>query len=93
MQLENERQTISDLGSREKTYIQHLSDLKQQLQHEREKNETLLPLQEHNDEINNLKKNIEELTLQYERLYSTLSKKVKIFVKNSSLKNLSDFLI
>jgi len=79
MQLETEKKKITDLESREKTYMQHLSDLEQQLQHEKEKHETLLPLQQHNDEINNLKKNIEELTLQYEKLHITLSEKVKIF--------------
>lgn len=86
MQLENDKKTISDLESREKTHIQHLSDLEQQLKYEREKNKTLLPLQEHNNEINNLKKNIEELTLQYEKLHIILSEKVKIFIKCSSLK-------
>lgn len=74
-ELENEKKTVGDLESREKTYIQQLSDLQQQLQHEREKNETLLLLQEHNDEKNNFKKNFEELTLQYERLHVVLSEK------------------
>jgi len=58
-----------------------LSDLDQQLQHEKEKNETLLSLQDHNDEINNLMKKVEELTIQEEKLNVMLITKVKLFMK------------
>ncbi|XP_025154179.1 golgin subfamily A member 2 isoform X2 [Harpegnathos saltator] len=74
-ELENGKKITSDLENREKSYIQRLSDLEQQLQHEKEKNEALVPLREHNDDVNNLKKNIEELTSQQERLHATLSEK------------------
>lgn len=76
MQLENGRKLIDDLENREKSYIQRLSDLEQHLQHEKEKNETLLPLRERNDDVNSLMKNIEGLTSQQERLYTALSEKV-----------------
>jgi hypothetical protein len=72
---------MNDLESREKSYIQRLSDLDQQLQHEKEKNETLFPLQDHNDEINNLMKKVEELTIQQEKLNVMLITKVKLFTK------------
>jgi len=58
-----------------------LSDLDQQLQHEKEKNETLLSLQDRNDEINNLMKKVEELTIQEEKLNVMLITKVKLFMK------------
>lgn len=74
-ELENGNRIMSDLESREKSYIQRLSDLEQQLQHEREKNEALLPLQNRNDDVNSLTKNIEELTSQQERLRIALSQK------------------
>lgn len=63
--------------------MQRLSDLEQQLQHEKEKNEALLTLRERNDDINSLMKNIEELTVQQERLHATLSEKVKFLIANS----------
>lgn len=85
LQVESGKKIISDLESREKSYIQRLSDLEQQLQHEREKSETILPLQEHNDEITNLMKSIEELTAQQERLQIALSERVKIYIENNSL--------
>lgn len=53
-----------------------MSDLEQQLQHEKEKNEALLPLRERNDDINSLMKNIEGLTSQQEKLYAALYEKV-----------------
>ncbi|XP_070161136.1 golgin subfamily A member 2 [Polyergus mexicanus] len=74
-EIENGNKMISDLESREKSYVQRLSDLEQQLQHEREKNESLLPLQNHNNEINSLAKNIEELTAREEKLHTMLSEK------------------
>lgn len=78
MQVESGKKLISDLESREKSYIQRLSDLEQQLQHEREKSEVIPPPQDHNDEIINLMKRIEELTTQQERLRIALSERVKI---------------
>jgi len=81
LQVESEKKIISDLESREKSYIQRLSDLEQQLQHEREKSEAILPSQDHNEEITNLMKNIENLTAQHKNLHITLSEKVKIYTK------------
>lgn len=69
------REKINELENREKSYVQRLSDLEQQLQQEKEKNESLLPLQNRNDEINNFKKNIEELTAQEAKLQTMLSEK------------------
>lgn len=74
-EIENGNKMISDLESRERSYVQRLSDLEQQLQHEKEKNESLLPLQNRNDEINSLMKNIEELTAREEKLHTMLSEK------------------
>lgn len=85
MQIENGNKMISDLENREKSYVQRLSDLEQQLQHERQKNESLLPLQDRNDEINSLMKNIEELTAREEKLHTILSEKVKTCSENSNL--------
>jgi len=75
---------MNDLENREKSYVQRLSDLDQQLQHEKEKNETLLPLQDHNDKINNLMKKVEELTIQQEKLNTMLIAKVKLFMKEKN---------
>lgn len=61
-----------------------MSDLEQQLQHEREKNEALLPLQDRNDEVNNLMKKVEELTVQQERLNVALVEKVRLFIQENS---------
>ncbi|KAL6444057.1 hypothetical protein ACFW04_001777 [Cataglyphis niger] len=74
-EIENGNKMISDLENREKSYVQRLSDLEQQLQHEKQKNESLLPLQNRNDEINTLMKNIEELTAREEKLHTILSEK------------------
>ncbi|KYQ60610.1 Golgin subfamily A member 2 [Trachymyrmex zeteki] len=71
-EVESGKKIISDLESREKSYIRRLSDLEQQLQHEREKSEAVLPSQDHNDEITNLMKNIEDLTAQHKNLYIAL---------------------
>ncbi|XP_012536642.1 golgin subfamily A member 2 [Monomorium pharaonis] len=72
-EVENGKKIISDLEKREKSYIQRLSDLEQQLQHERQKNETILPSKDHNDEIANLIRKIEELTVEQEKLHVALS--------------------
>ncbi|XP_011630307.1 golgin subfamily A member 2 [Pogonomyrmex barbatus] len=74
-EVESGKKIISDLESREKSYIQRLSDLEQQLQHEREKNKVVLPLQDHNDEVTNFMKTIDELTAQQERLHIAVSER------------------
>lgn len=56
--------------------MQILSQLEQQLQQEREKVEYLLPLKDSKSQIDNLLKNIDELTLEQEKLHITLSEKV-----------------
>lgn len=66
--------------------MQRLSDLEQQLQHEKEKNEALLPLQERNDDVNSLMKNIKGLTSQQEKLHAALSEKVNLLIANGNLK-------
>lgn len=71
-EVESGKKTISDLENREKSYIQRLSDLEQQLQHEKNKSETVLTSQDHNEEITNLMKSIEQLTAQQERLHIAL---------------------
>lgn len=84
MQIQNGHKKISELENREKSYVERLSDLEQQLQQEKEKNESLLPLQDRNDEINNFMKNIEELTARGAKLQTMLSEKVKICTRNNS---------
>ncbi|KAL0114546.1 hypothetical protein PUN28_011681 [Cardiocondyla obscurior] len=74
-EVENGQKTINELESREKSYIQRLSNLEQQLQHEKEKNEATPPTQDHNDEITNLMRTIKELTVQQEKLYIALSER------------------
>lgn len=64
--------------------MQRLSDLEQQLQHEREKNETLLSSQDRNDQSSHLMKKIEELMVQQERCNMLLIQKVKLFMKENS---------
>lgn len=83
MQVENEKKIISDLENREKSYIQRLSDLEQQLQHEREKSEAIPPPEDHNVEITNLTKSIEELSAQQEKLHIALSERVNICIRNN----------
>ena len=74
-EVEVQKKTIEDLKSREQSYVQRLSELEQQLQQEREKLESLLPLQDSTDKIDNLLRNIDELTLEQERFHIILSEK------------------
>nr|XP_033324127.1 golgin subfamily A member 2-like [Megalopta genalis] len=74
-EIQKQNRTIENLQSREQSYVQRLSELEQQLQKEREKLENLLPLQDCQNEMNNLLKSIDELTLEQERLHITLSEK------------------
>nr|XP_012145130.1 PREDICTED: golgin subfamily A member 2 [Megachile rotundata] len=74
-QIKGQNKTIEDLQSREQSYIQRLSELESQIQQEREKVEKLAPLQANKDQIDTLLKNIDELTLEQERLHITLSEK------------------
>lgn len=74
-EIQKQNKTIENLQSREQSYVQRLSELEQQLQKEREKLENLLPLQDRQNEMNNLLKNIDELTLEQERLHITLAEK------------------
>ncbi|CAL1676309.1 unnamed protein product [Lasius platythorax] len=93
-EVESGNKIINDSESREKSYVQRLSDLEQQLQHEREKNESLLPLQDRNNEINSFMKNIEELTVREKKLHTTLSEKemeIEMLVKEvQELRNTKD---
>ncbi|XP_071631430.1 golgin subfamily A member 2 [Temnothorax longispinosus] len=73
-EVESGNKIITDLENRDKSYIQRLSDLEQQLQHEKEKN-AIPPPQDRNDEITNLMKSIEQLTAQQERLHIALSER------------------
>lgn len=77
LQVEVQKKTIEDLKSREQSYVQRLSELEQQLQQEREKLESLLPLQDSTDKIDNLLRNIDELQLEQERFHIILSEKVR----------------
>ena len=74
-EIKGQNKTIEDLQLREQSYIQRLSELEQQVQQEREKVESLLPLQTQKGQIDTLLKNIDELTLEQERLHITLSEK------------------
>lgn len=74
-QIKGQNKTIEDLQSREQSYIQRLSELELQIQQEKEKVEKLVPLQTNKDQIDTLLKNIDELTLEQERLHITLSEK------------------
>ncbi|XP_076638697.1 golgin subfamily A member 2 [Colletes latitarsis] len=74
-EIKTQNKTIDDLQLREQSYVQRLSELEQQLQQEKEKLENLLPLRDRKEQIDNLLKNIDELTLEQERLHITLSEK------------------
>ncbi|XP_054012091.1 golgin subfamily A member 2-like [Hylaeus anthracinus] len=74
-EVETQKKTIGDLQSREESYVQRLSELEQQLQQEKEKLENLLPLQDRKEQIDNLLKSVDELTLEQERLHIMLSEK------------------
>lgn len=70
---------IESLQQREQSYVQRLSELEQQLQREKEKVENLSSLQPGKDQVDNLLKSIDELTLEQERFHITLSEKVPFF--------------
>ncbi|XP_020294016.1 golgin subfamily A member 2-like [Pseudomyrmex gracilis] len=90
-ELENGKKLINDLESREKSYIQRLSDMEQQLQREKEKTEFLVPVQDHDDKVNSLMKNIEELTIQQEKFHIALSEKdAEIEMLTKELQELRD---
>lgn len=57
---------------KEQNHVEKISELEQQLQQEIEKVENLLPLQDRKDQIDNLLKNIDELTLEQERFHIIL---------------------
>ncbi|KAG7196807.1 hypothetical protein KM043_016920 [Ampulex compressa] len=60
---------VADAESREHDYVKRIAEL------EREKSETLLPLQDDRNQVESLLRNIDELTLEQERLHITLSEK------------------
>ncbi|KOC70191.1 Golgin subfamily A member 2 [Habropoda laboriosa] len=70
-----QKMTIEDLQEKEQSYVQRLSELEQLLQQEKEKVENLLPLRDRKDQLDNLLKNIDELTLEQEKLHIILSEK------------------
>nr|XP_031831439.1 golgin subfamily A member 2-like isoform X1 [Nomia melanderi] len=74
-EIQKQNLIIENLQSREQSYVQRLSELEQQLQQEKEKLENLLPLQTRQDEVDNLLRNIDELTLEQERFHIILSEK------------------
>lgn len=84
-EIKTQRGGIEDLQRREQSYIQRISELEQQLQQEREKAGNLSSLQDRKDETDNLLKNIDELTLEQERLHILLSEKdsqIEMLTKN-----------
>ena len=93
-EIKGQNKTIEDLQLREQSYIQRLSELEQQVQQEREKVESLLPLQTQKGQIDTLLKNIDELTLEQERLHITLSEKdsqIEMLIKElNDLRELSN---
>ncbi|XP_060826118.1 golgin subfamily A member 2-like [Bombus pascuorum] len=84
-EIKTQRGGIEDLQRREQSCIQRISELEQQLQQEREKAGNLSSLQDRKDETDNLLKNIDELTLEQERLHIVLSEKdsqIEMLTKN-----------
>ena len=84
-EIKTQRGGIEDLQRREQSCIQRISELEQQLQQEREKAGNLSSLQDRKDETDNLLKNIDELTLEQERLHILLSEKdsqIEMLTKN-----------
>lgn len=84
-EIKTQRGGIEDLQRRERSCIQRISELEQQLQQEREKAGNLSSLQNRKDETDNLLKNIDELTLEQERLHIVLSEKdsqIEMLTKN-----------
>ncbi|XP_006608625.1 golgin subfamily A member 2-like [Apis dorsata] len=80
-----QKKIIEDLQYKEQNRVKKISELEQQLQQEIEKVENLLPLQDRKDQIDNLLKNIDELTLEQERFHIILSEKdsqIEILTKN-----------
>ncbi|XP_061931678.1 golgin subfamily A member 2 isoform X2 [Apis cerana] len=80
-----QKKIIEDLQYKEQNRVEKISELEQQLQQEIEKVENLLPLQDCKNQIDNLLKNIDELTLEQERFHIILSEKdsqIEILTKN-----------
>lgn len=85
-ELEHRKQLNNELEIREKSYIERLSDLEQQLQSEKIKVEDLLPLQNQKYNTDSLMKEIDELTLEQERLHIIISEKdTNIEILNKAL--------
>ncbi|XP_043674043.1 golgin subfamily A member 2-like [Vespula pensylvanica] len=74
-ELEHQKKLNNELEIREKSYIERLSDFEQQLQSEKEKVQELLPLQNHKHHTDTLIKEIDELTLEQERLHIVINEK------------------
>lgn len=74
-EFEHQKQLNTELEIRERSYIERLSNLEQQLQSEKEKVQDLFPLQNQKQHIDSLMKEIDELTLEQERLHIIISEK------------------
>ncbi|XP_035743537.1 golgin subfamily A member 2-like [Vespa mandarinia] len=74
-ELEHQKKLNNELEIREKSYIDRLSDFEQQLQSEKEKVQELIPLQNHKHHTDTLIKEIDELTLEQERLHIIINEK------------------
>ncbi|KAK2582590.1 hypothetical protein KPH14_004878 [Odynerus spinipes] len=90
-ELEHQKELNSELEIREKSYIERLSDFEQQLQSEKIKVQGLLPLQDQKHHTDSLMKEIDELTLEQERLHIIISEKdTNIEMLSTALQELQD---
>ena len=76
LQLDLARKQIIEHELREKSYIQRLSEMEQQLQREREQIESLKPLLDSKDRIEILTRNIDNLVMEQESHQHAMSLKV-----------------
>uniref|UniRef100_A0A0C9RFM4 Golga2 protein n=1 Tax=Fopius arisanus TaxID=64838 RepID=A0A0C9RFM4_9HYME len=71
-ELETAKTRIGDYEQREESFVQRLSVMEQQYQREKQRVETLLPLEAHEEKISHLTKSMDALVVEHEGLQSTI---------------------
>ncbi|XP_024946857.1 golgin subfamily A member 2 isoform X2 [Cephus cinctus] len=74
-ELEKSKELITQLELKERSYIDRLSDMEQQLQREKDKVESLTPAEDYKNQIESLTKNVDELLQDQHSVQLALSEK------------------
>ncbi|XP_034945665.1 golgin subfamily A member 2-like [Chelonus insularis] len=82
---------VSEYKDREESFVQRLSNMEQQYQREKQRAESLLPLQDSENQIKHLTQSMDSLVLEHETLQGTLrEKEAEIDTLKEELKELRE---